>query len=129
MGKREETALAITKINAITNLIASIFVTTIKWGVVLGIAYFAYLSVEALAGKTTFAKIGLSLLGDIKISEAIAYVLGGGGIFYGWRQRQLRKKRIAELSEHSEGLEKLLDKRRTSSKLPPTGETRDEDKL
>ncbi len=129
MGRKDEIALSITRINAITNFLTAVSVNAIRWGSICAIAYFAYLSVDALAGKATFAKIAVEFLANITVKHTVAYSFGIFGTIYGWRQRHLRKKRIAQLAQQNERLEKLIDKHRTSSKLPPTGNTREEDKI
>jgi hypothetical protein len=93
------------------------------------IAGFIYLSIKSLAGQHTFADIGLKVLGDVKISEAIAYVLAGGGITFGLNERKLRRTTVERLTERTIQLEKELDSRRSSSGLTTKGTTRSEDQL
>jgi hypothetical protein len=54
--------------------------------------------IHDLAGRYTFADIAIKFLGDFKISETLAYFFGAGALVYGKQQRQLRKKKIEELS-------------------------------
>ena len=107
--------------------VAGVLRTLIAWGGAILIARYAYLSLEALAGLNTNAKIGVSLLGDVRISEALAWVLGGSGVFYGWKQRGLRKSKVEEMAAHNRKLETRLDRNRSSSNLDPKGDTRRED--
>lgn len=91
--------------------------------------YWIYRSVEAVAGQTTAADIGIRFLSDIRVSESLAWLFGGGGILFGWRQRSLRRDVIERLSPRQQELEKGIDPHRTSSKLTARGETNPEDKL
>jgi len=106
----------------------SVLNTLVKFGAFVLIARYGYLAVESLAGKTTAADIGLSLLADIKVSTLVAWSLGGGGILYGLKQRKLRKDTIERLSSRIQELERQLDSRRTSSRLTERGDTREEDR-
>jgi hypothetical protein len=91
------------------------------------IFYFLYLSVEALAGKYTFADIGLQALANLRVSEAIAYAFGAAGVGYGLRQRKLRRDTIEQLAARVQAAEQLVDPGRTSSALSARGTTRQED--
>jgi len=100
----------------------------IPWGALVAIAYWVHSDVVALAGKRTLAQIGLSFVGDIKISDAVAYIFGAAGAGYGIAERTLRRKTIARLSEENRTLEEMVDPQRTSSNLTKRGTTRPEDK-
>lgn len=101
--------------------------TLIKYGVLLGCVYIVRGMVHDLAGRYTFADIGIKFLGDFKISETFSYIFGGGGILYGQRQRKLRKDKVQELSLKKEQLEKIIDTQRSSSRLTSRGNTSPED--
>jgi hypothetical protein len=90
---------------------------------------YLYLAVAILAGKSTFADVGFRILGNIKLSDGICYLLGGGGVIYGVGQRQLRRKNVGRLSREKNELERILDPNRTSSNLTGRGTTRPEDRL
>lgn len=98
-----------------------------KYACIFGSVYFIYRSVAVLAGKQTFASVGLSVLGNVKVSEGIYIVLTAGSIIYGVGQRQLRRRNIERLTKHSIALEKQLDPKRTTSGLTKRGTTRPED--
>jgi len=107
--------------------ITSAFAALIRWAGVVLIARYGYLTVHDLAGQATTADIGIKLLTDVKISEALAWLLAGGGILYGRQQRKLRKDTVERLQERNRNLERTIDPKRTSSDLTPRGETRPED--
>lgn len=100
----------------------------IPWGALVAIAYWVHTDIAALAGKQTLAQIGIAFLGDIKISDAVAYVFGAAGAGYGIAERNLRRRTIARLADEGRQLEERLDARRTSSNLTRRGTTRPEDK-
>ncbi len=110
--------------------ITSICNNLIQWTALVAIFYISYLSVNVLAGKTTFADIGIkmSLLGKITISQTLAWAFAFGGIGYGWRQKKLRRDVIETQGDHIKKLESGTDKKRTSSNLTRRGETSPEDK-
>ncbi len=99
----------------------------VPWGALVAIAYWIHADIVALAGKQTLAQIGLSFMGDIKISDAVAYVFGAAGAGYGMAERTLRRKTIARLADENRRLEQMVDPQRTSSNLTRHGTTRPED--
>lgn len=100
-----------------------------KWCAIVLLGRYAYLSIAALAGQQTLADIAVRFLGNLKVSESIAYILAGGGVAYGIGQRQLRRRHIKHNVRGKNELEKILDPKRTSSNLTDTGTTRPGDKL
>lgn len=95
----------------------------ITWGGAVAIAYLGYRSIDALAGKSTVSDIGIKLLGNVRISEGLAWVLGGGGTLYGISQRKLRRDTIERLQGRITELEKEHDPKRSSSNLTVRGTT------
>jgi hypothetical protein len=111
----------------ISQSIASVINTAIRWGAVTLWVYCGYLSVDSLAGKETEANILVKFLGNLSISQGLAYALAGASILYGMRERRLRKKTVERIHPRVQQLEKGRDPRRTSSHLTPTGETNPKD--
>ena len=101
----------------------------IKYGFLALIAFFVYHCVDVLSGKQTFADIGMRFLGDIKIGNSFGYVVGGGGLLYGKRQKGLRERAIENLAPGLQGREAAMDPNRSSSGLTPRGRTRPEDEI
>jgi hypothetical protein len=101
----------------------------IKYGCLAVVAYFTYGSITVLAGRQTFAQIGIKVLGDIKIANSIGYVVGGGGIAYGRRQKKLKEDVIQKLAPRIKELETAIDSSRSSSGITERGRTRPEDEL
>lgn len=75
------------------------------------------------------AQLGMSFMGNLHVSSAVAYLFGGSGVVYGLRQGQLRHKKIADLTAHTQSLETIIDPKRTTSKLTTQGKTRPEDRV
>lgn len=123
-----EAELKLLKRAKLGDQIAGSIRSLMAWGGAVLIARYGYLSIEALAGLSTDAKIGVSFLGDFRISETLAWLLGGSGAYYGWRQRGLRKSTVEQMTAHNRKLEARLDRSRSSSNLTPQGNTREEDK-
>jgi len=108
---------------------AAVTLAAIRWLGLAVLAYFGYRSVDTLAGRTTLASIGvgISVLGKVYISEAVAWLFGVTGIGYGLRQRALRHNVIARLSPAVREREQALDPKRTSSQLTERGRTKPQD--
>jgi hypothetical protein len=96
----------------------------IKWGAIVLLGRYAYLSIAALAGQKTLADIVVRFLGNLTVSNSIAYILAGGGLAYGVGQHQLRRRNIRRIVGNKNDLEKILDRKRTSSELTDSGKTR-----
>ena len=109
--------------------IAGVLRTLIRYGAVVALAIVLWLIVRELAGKVTFADIGIKLLADVRFSEVVAWGTGAAGIAYGLRERGLRRKVNATLGKRCSDLESAFDSNRTSSRLTETGDTSPEDAL
>lgn len=109
--------------------VVSIAGTFIKYLALVTCVGFVYLMISSLSGKTTFATIGVSVLGNLSVSHGIYIVLTAGSIIYGLGQRRLRRRVLGRLTSEKESLEKLLDPNRTSSGLTERGTTRPGDEI
>lgn len=98
----------------------------IRWGGAVAIARYGYLSIVALAGESTFTDIGINVLADLRVSEALAWLLGGTGTAYALVQRKLRERMARQLEDRIVDLEERLRAARASSGLTACGETRTE---
>ena len=105
------------------DIIGNIVTQTIKWGSVVLIARYGYLSIASLAGQKTLADIVVRFLGNIKVSDGIAYLLGAGGVIYGIGERQLRRRNIRRIAKDKNNLERIVHPGRTSSKITESGTT------
>lgn len=110
---------------AVTNTINSGF----RYGAYSFMAWCAYLSINALAGHHTAADIVVKFLGNISVSNGLAYALGGSGLGYGALQHWLKKTTVKSLEGRIHQLEGTIDPNRTSSQLTTQGETNPEDLL
>jgi hypothetical protein len=110
------------------DILATVVQLGIPWGAACFIAYMSFRSVDALAGKITFASLGASFIGDVRINEALAWLLAGGFGLYGLNERRLRRKHIERTAPQISELESRIDPNRTSSRLTPRGTTRREDR-
>lgn len=99
----------------------------IRYGAIVWVVYYIYLSVVALAGQTTLAALGIHVLGDISISQALAWLLGGAGTLYGLNERRVRKSTVAKLQPRIIELERGYDPGRSTSSLTLRGDTNPDD--
>ncbi len=125
--KELEFDLRILKRVKLTEAIVTIVRDVLKYGTFMFVAWMGYLSIKCFAGQTTFADVGLKVLGDIRVNAALGWVAGGGGIAYGLAQRKLRSKTIQRLESRVSTTEKKLDEKRTSSRLTKGGDTHPKD--
>lgn len=107
--------------------ITSIFNNLIRYGALVLIFRYGYLSIDSLSGKTTLASVGINFLANITVSQAVAYILGAGGLTYGAVEHGLRKKTIKRFKNRIPKLEAKIDSGRTSSRLNAKGETHPRD--
>ena len=119
-----EIRLLFRKIDAVVTVVK----TLIQWAGLVACMFLVYKCVAALAGKETLASIGMSVLGNIKVSDGVLSVLTGGSIVYGLGERSLRRRNIKRLTARNIELEKRLDAGRTTSGLTSRGTTRPGDK-
>ncbi len=136
--------LRILRTHGIGNNITKVFRDLIKYGCLVGIAYFAYMSIDSLSGKTTQADISVKAEGSVsvdtsdtvsqasvpewyKITLLSALFFGGGGIAYGRYQAKLRKDVIQRYHPIMQEAEQRIDNMRSSSELTERGDTRPED--
>lgn len=94
------------------------------------IAYWMYLSIDSLAGKTT----DVDIFNFIKIEVLsrplpwwLSWVLTLAFVLWAAIERVLRKRKTKQLTERIRYLESQLDSQRTSSGLLPTGDTNPSD--
>jgi hypothetical protein len=112
----------------ISDAISNVLVRVVQWGGIVFCCRYAYLTIAALAGKYTIADIGIGVLGNVRISEGLAWMLAIGFGAYGVGQGKLRRDTIERLQGRIKELEKELDAGRSSSNLTTRGTTRPEDK-
>jgi hypothetical protein len=91
----------------------------------IGIAGFGYLSIDALAGKTTLASLLVHFFETTSGSGVSKWWMWGALIcfIWAWLERNLRLRKVRSMSQRLEVLEKEIDKGRTSSGLTRAGET------
>ena len=96
----------------------------IRAGMWVALGYFAYLAIDALAGRDTTVWASLSLM---KSSRGLPWVLVLGFLLWAVGERKLRQKNIKSMEGHIRDLETAFDAKRTSSGLLPTGQTNPRD--
>jgi hypothetical protein len=112
----------------VVDLIGAAINNSIKYGSILGIAYFLQRSIVALAGRTTLADIGISFLGNLTFAQTTETILTGGSILWALKERRLRREKTEYFSDRVKKLETMIDSKRSSSHLTTQGTTRPEDR-
>ena len=100
--------------------ISAILLAGIRWSAMCVIAYWAYRSIESLAGQQTFAQfigtLDMKFLANRYASQIIFAIFGVGGVGYGVRAKRLHDKVVDKLRRLEE-YERLADENRTGSGL------------
>jgi hypothetical protein len=91
-------------------------------------AHEAAVTLQAFAGKTSFADLRLGFLTDIKVVYTLSLATSGFAVALYLRERRLHRKVRERLTARILKLELMIDPIRTSSHLTPEGLTRKEDK-
>jgi len=99
------------------------------WGSLVAIFLLLYMMVNRLAGQITMAQLGMSFVSSIRVPDAVLVLFGGSAGTLAFRERNLRRKKIADMSDYIHRLETIIDANRTSSGLTQHGTTRPEDKI
>jgi len=101
--------------------------TSVRAGAWAFVAYCAYLSVNAAAGKeTTFRAVVDSVIrfgADKWVAWCVSAICGAGYL----HERRLRRKTIKEHGSYIKKLEQKIDPKRSSSRLTETGSPSQED--
>lgn len=112
---------------ATTQIVKTGLVAGSVFGSVWVIMSFIFQMTSVLAGQETQASIAIGFLADIRLTWAISFAIGGGGLYYGHRQNKLRRRTIERLGSQLKSCEEQLNPIRTSSNLSVTGKTNEED--
>lgn len=91
--------------------------------------YFTTSTIKELAGKETWADIGIHLLGSLTVSVRLAWILTVSGVFWAILERKLRQRVIRRMSGRVAEFERQLDPERSSSRLTQSGDTNPRDRL
>lgn len=136
MSKQEENQPSLSSKDNQTNV--RLFELTQKFGlfnrivsaiIYITFFYFTYLSIDAIAGKTTIANVFLSYLISKESNFGFPWFLAGVTSIWALLERRLRKRKIEQMQNHIKELEKSRDENRTSSGLLADGETNPSDKI
>lgn len=113
-----------------------ILMQAIKWCSLLLIVWLAKGAIGGLAGKVTLANIRLdSNIFDSSWQWQLAVILigvggvvvGAAGLIYGFMQRSQKRAVIDSVGTRLSDLERLIDPKRSSSRLTRLGQTNPED--
>ena len=101
-----------------------LLIRSITW---LGLAFFGYLSIDALAAETTYLEIFNSVTVELLSKSLPWWALTTVFALWAILERSLRKRKTKKLTKRIEHLETKLDPQRTSSGLLSTGDTHPND--
>ena len=97
-----------------------------KW---MGICVFSYLSIDALAGKTTILNAVFKYAAGNKLAVVLPWLTVIFLLFWALLERALRRRKTAAMQEHIRRLETSFDPARTGTNLLPDGRTNPKDRL
>ncbi|MBW8874531.1 MAG: hypothetical protein JF614_06170 [Acidobacteria bacterium] len=101
---------------------APVVEVAVRWGIIALIVFFVTDCIKSLAGLQTAATIGIRFLADVRVSEALAWIFGAGGVGYGMQQRGLRRRDTKQMGSRLRKYEKLIDPGRSSTDLDSQGD-------
>jgi len=122
-----EVELRVLKRTRLAYNITTIIVNFMKYGTIVLCVYYITSAFATLAGKTTIANVVVNFLGNLKLSETVAWIFGIGGTIYGYAERRQRQKTIQRQHGRVKTLEQQIDPKRSSSHLTETGDTNPRD--
>lgn len=99
----------------------------VKWAAVTVVAVFAWLSIEALAGKTTMLEAVFEYTAGNKAAMIPPWLVAIVMLVWALKERALRRRETTQMQKHVRELEIRLDPDRTGSGLPPDGRTNPKD--
>ncbi len=109
--------------DAVSKTLQSLF----KWDSLFGCVYYTMDMLKAYAGKTTWADVNFAAAVNDHLASVLGMVFGISGVWYGHRERKLRKDTMERLHRYQRRYEESRDPGRTSSRLTRRGDTRQED--
>jgi hypothetical protein len=101
---------------------ARIIEVAVRYGLLALAVYFITSCINGLAGERTTADIGIRFLAEVKVSEAFAWIFGVGGVGYGARQRNLRRRDTKQMGARLRRYENQIDPHRSSTNLDSQGD-------
>ena len=91
------------------------------------LAYFGYMSIDALSGEITDANFIVGLFSDEHFVEIICLLAGIAGIFYGHRQARLRKEVVEKYHDYMQNREEGIELNGLSSQGDAGADNRSEE--
>ena len=127
MSKTEnnvDTELEIRRIEARTDMVISVSSNLFKCVTIVLVAYFAYRSIDSLAGEITDANFIVGLFSDKYFANVVCILAAVSGILYGRKQSKLRKDVVERFHKYMKNEELAVDPNRSSSHMDARGENR-----
>lgn len=100
--------------------------TAVRGVCLVAVVWLAGNIVGPLAGENTALSLGVSFLGDLKVS--LAFTLAASAAAWAVVERVLRQRKTQYLQDRVRELEARLDPHRSTSGLTPKGKTNPNDK-
>lgn len=108
--------------------VAAVIKAFIKYGSYTACCFFIADAIKALSGNVTDANIVVDLLGSLKLNTTIAWSVSLICVLWAFSERKLRQKKTSYFGERNAVLERMVDTKRSSSKLSVSGKTNPKDK-
>ena len=124
METHVDTELEIKRIETRTYTLISISSHLFKFLTIAVLAYFGYMSIDALSGEITEANFIVGLFSNKYFANVICLLVAIASIIYGRRQSKLRKDVVERFHKHMQNEEKAIDPSRSSSRMDARGENR-----
>ena len=122
-----DTELKINRLQAIVYVSVNISSHLFKFLTVAVLAYFGYMSIDALSGEITDAEFIVGLFSDEHFAEIVCLLAGIAGVFYGHRQARLRKKIVEKYHEYMQNKEAVTELDGLSNQLDAGADSKSEE--
>lgn len=122
-----DTELKINRLQAIVYVSVNISSHLFKFLTVAVLAYFGYMSIDALSGEITDAEFIVGLFSDEHFVEIVCLLAGIAGILYGHRQARLRKEVVEKYHEYMQNKEAVTELDGLSNQLDAGADNKSEE--
>lgn len=124
IDNRVDTELKIKRIETRAHVLINVSSHLFRFLTIAVLAYFVYMSVDALSGEITDANFIVGLFSDKYFANIICLLVAIGSVFYGRKQSKLRKDVVERYHKYMKNEEEAIDPNRSSSQMDARGENR-----
>ena len=91
--------------------------------------YFGSQSIASLAGNNTTANFAISYFTSADSTYGLPWIAALAGLGYGFLERKIRQQKTRHFQDRITKLERIIDRKRSTSGLTTDGQTHPKDKI